>query len=567
MRLAIAQLNPTVGDIAGNTRAVLDAIERARADGADVVVGSELGLLGYPPRDLLMRERVVEDCEEAVRVVASRAVGLTVIVGHPRRCADGVRGVRNSVSVCRDGEIVAVYDKRLLPGYDVFDEDRYFDAGTKPCVVDVAGGRIGLLICEDLWRAGDVTAEPHYAAEPMRDLAARGCDLVVALNASPFVLGKFERHVEQIREAARGHGVPIVSVNQVGAHDDLVFDGRSLLVGGDGAIRVILPGFETAVETVELDTAPVADFAPPKELHDLYRALVLGIRDYCGKTGHRDVLVGLSGGIDSALTATRAAAALGPEHVPGVIMPSRYSSPGSIDDARALGERLGLPECERLDIESAHRTLRDTLGDVEGLTDENLQARVRGILLMARSNASGALLLATSNKSELAMGYATLYGDMCGALAVLGDVLKTQVYALARWINEHPDLAGFDRAPIPEPSITKPPSAELRPDQTDQDSLPPYDVLDQIVRRHVQLEQSADRIIAETGLDPALVQDIVVRIDRAEYKRFQSAIIPKVTQRAFGRGRPMPLVMRQTECDEPSADQPETTCKGSTADR
>ncbi|MCP3903808.1 MAG: NAD+ synthase [Planctomycetes bacterium] len=553
MRLCLAQLNPTVGDIAGNTRRLLDAMDRARADGAEILVGAEMGILGYPPRDLLLRERVVEACEEAVRVVASSAGSLTVIVGHPRRCADGVRGVRNSASVCRDGEIVAVYDKRLLPGYDIFDEDRYFDGGDASCVVDLPGGRVGLLVCEDLWRAGDVTADPHYDAEPLRDLAQRGCDLVVALNASPFVLGKCRRHLVQVCEAARRHGLPIVAVNQVGAHDDLVFDGRSMFVGADGVPRVVLPGFETAVKVVDLDaSAETAGFQAPSDLHDLYHALVLGVRDYCAKTRHADVLIGLSGGIDSALTATIAAAALGPAHVHGVIMPSRYSSPESIEDARGLEERLGLPACERLDIESAHGSMRGTLGEVEGVTDENLQARIRGVLLMARSNASGALLLATSNKSELAMGYSTLYGDMCGAVAVIGDVLKTQVYALARWINDHPADAGFDRAPIPERSITKPPSAELRPNQTDQDSLPPYEVLDAIVERHVQLEHAADRIIAETEHDPALVEDIVRRIDRAEYKRFQSAIIPKVTQRAFGRGRPMPLVMNQTDAPEKS---------------
>jgi len=555
MRVALAQINPTVGDVAGNTALVLDAIERAKADDADLLVCPEMSLLGYPPRDLLQREGVVERCEAAVAEVAAAARGITVIVGHPRRATDGVRRRRNSASVCADGVVTAVHDKRLLPGYDIFDEDRYFDAGEGSCLVDLARGtgepgapglRAGVLICEDLWRAGDVVADPRYAADPAADLVAGGATVLVALNASPFILGKFDRHVELVRETARRLGVPIVTVNQVGAHDDVLFDGRSLVIDADGAVRAILPGWTQAVETVDLaDGAPIT-LTPADPNDDLFRALTMGVRDYCRKTGHRKTLIGLSGGIDSALTATIAAAALGPENVTGVMMPSRYSSPGSLHDAEALAEQLGLDSCPTVGIEEAHRLIRRTVGPaladgLSGLADENLQARLRGLILMSISNTTGALVLATSNKSELAVGYSTLYGDMCGAISVIGDLVKSRVYTLARWINENAAACGWSAPPIPEASITKPPSAELRPDQKDQDTLPPYDVLDEIIERIVDREQSVDRIVRETGFDPALVRDVMTQIDRAEYKRHQATIILKVTQRAFGRGRNMPL--------------------------
>ncbi len=558
MRLALAQLNPTVGDVVGNTRLVLQAIDQARSDGAEVLVAGELGLIGYPPRDLLFRAGVVEACEQAVGEIARHAGDLLVIVGHPRRCPGGTRPLRNSVSVCRAGKVVAVYDKRLLPGYDVFDEDRYFDPGDQPCVVEAAGGRLGLLICEDLWRAEDVRTERSYPIDPVQETAALGCDVLLSLNANPFVLGKWQRHLEQLRAAATRHKLPIVAVQQVGANDDLIFDGRSVVVAADGSIAAILPGWRPALETIELpDNAHGVhavgwDHVRTDPMEELWNALVLGVNDYCRKSFNDKVIIGLSGGIDSAVTACIAAAAVGPDNVLGVMMPSRYSPAASLEDARELAANLALPGCQTVPIESTHLAVQDALAaslreQAGGVTDENIQARLRGLLLMAFANATGAFVLAPGNKSELASGYCTIYGDMCGALAVLGDVVKTRVYALARWINAHHVDCGFAQPPIPQRSLTRPPSAELRPHQLDQDTLPPYETLDLIVERYIELEQSVPQIIGETDIEAQLVRETVSMIDRAQYKRDQAALILKVTARTFGRGRPMPIAMRWTE--------------------
>ncbi|UCD76855.1 MAG: NAD+ synthase [Phycisphaerales bacterium] len=559
MRIALAQLNPIVGDVAGNCRLVCEAIEQARRGAADLLVTPEMVLLGYPPRDLLFRQGVVEAAEAAVATVAEYAAGaapqMTVIVGHPRRCRDNVRTIRNSASVLRGGRVEAVYDKRLLPGYDIFDEDRYFDPGSGLCVIEIASRKVGVLICEDLWRAGDVVTERQYPANPASELAAAGCDLLAALNATPFIQGKFQRHLDLVREATARLGLPVAVVNQVGGNDDLIFDGRSLLMLPDGSIPLALPGWESAVKTVSLEEAEAGLLANEKPSVipqcELFNALVLGVRDYCHKTGHRQALIGLSGGIDSSLTAVIAAAALGPANVLGVTMPSRFSSQGSVDDSKALAENLGLGRCDEVGIDAAHQGMRRMLTPVlrdrlAGLTDENIQARLRGVILMACSNATGALVLATGNKSELAVGYATLYGDMSGALAVLGDVVKTKVYDLARWINANHAACGFAGPPIPESTLEKPPSAELRPDQTDQDSLPPYDVLDQIIDRYVEHEESVDHIVSTTGSSRETVESFTRLIDQSQYKREQSALVLKVTQRAFGRGRPFPIVVRDS---------------------
>ncbi len=556
MRIALAQLDPTVGDVAGNERLVLEAIERARRDRADLLCTGELALIGYPPRDLLFRGGVVEACERAVARIAAAAGEVTVIVGHPRRCREGRRPFANSVSVCSGGRVAAVYDKRLLPGYDVFDEDRYFNPGDRVCVIDLAGRRVGVLICEDLWQAGDVLAQRSYGIDPVRESAAAGASLLVVPNASPFIVGKWQKHLDQLRSIARTHRLPIATVHQVGANDDLIFDGRSVAVEADGSVAGLLPGFEPAVATVELPArrpVPIdvpADFAAP--MKELFHALVLGVRDYVRKTGNDKVAIGLSGGIDSALVACIAAAALGPEGVIGVMMPSRYSAEISRADAEELAENLGLRHTHVVPIESVHGGVRSALAStlgpgLEGVTDENIQARVRGLYLMGLANARGALVLATGNKSELAAGYCTIYGDMCGALSVLGDVVKTRVYDLARWVNDHPASCGFARPPIPPRSLTRPPSAELRPGQTDQDTLPPYRDLDVIVERHVEREQSVGQIVEETEFDAPFVQRVVRLIDRAQFKREQAAPILKVTPRTFGRGRPMPIAMRYSE--------------------
>lgn len=582
MRIALAQLNPTVGDVAGNTALVIDAIEHAKRDAADVLVTSELVLIGYPPRDLLLRQGVVEACELAVRQIAERADNIWVIVGHPRRVAGGTRPLRNSASICHAGRVIAVCDKQLLPGYDVFDEDRYFDPGGRSLALEIAGRRTGVVICEDLWRAEDVTAERRYAIEPAAELSAQNCEIIISLNASPFVLGKWQRHVEQMSQIARDLSVPVVAVNQVGANDDLVFDGRSLVVDSGGRPAAVLPGFRSAVEVVDVPLSGTGAAAPARAAErngadetqrwavasrEIFHALVLGLRDYFGKTGHEQAIIGLSGGIDSAVAAVLAAAALGPGKVRGVTMPSKFSSRGSIDDSRDLARRLGLQAFDEISIRTLHAALIESLEpllpQIEGsVADENVQSRLRGILLMAVSNAnSRSLVISTSNKSEIATGYSTLYGDMCGAVAPLGDLTKTRIYELAGWINANSRECGFAGPPIPDPCIAKPPSAELRPNQTDQDTLPPYELLDDIVERYIDREQSIEAIVATSRMDEALVRRTAAMIDRAQYKRDQAPVILKVTGRAFGRGRPMPIVMKQSATgsgrpvvDDPSVD-------------
>jgi len=574
MRVTIAQLNPTVGDVAGNARLLEGAIDQARGDGADLVVGAELGLIGYPPRDLLFRKGVVEACERRLQALAAYAGDLVLVVGHPRRSAGGTRPFCNSASICAGGQVLHVYDKRLLPGYDIFDEDRYFEPGSVPGVVEVAGRRLGILICEDLWRAEDTTTDRTYTVNPVQEVAALGCDLLIVLSASPYMASKWTRHLQQVRAAATEHGLPIVAVHQVGANDDLIFDGRSVAVSADGSVLSVLPAWTPAVRTVDLRAGTAQEVPEIEPMDDLFHALVLGVRDYWHKTGHRKVVIGLSGGLDSAVTAAVAAAALGPDNVIGVMMPSRFSSAGALEDALELAGNLGLPRTETISIETlhegVHEALAASLGEAGGVTDENIQARVRGVLLMAFANAVDALVLVPSNKSEVATGYSTLYGDTCGALAVLADVLKTRVYDLAEWINAGHARCGFSKPPIPRRSITKPPSAELRPNQTDQDTLPPYEVLDAIVQRYIEREQSIEQIVEETDLDPKLVREVTTMIDRAQHKRDQMAPALKVTPRAFGRGRPMPIAMKWEEGasgvgrDSPRmAAWPSTSCRRS----
>jgi len=556
MRLALAQINPTVGDVPGNEALAREAIERARAAGADIVILPELCLLGYPPRDLLFREGVIEACESAAERLACETKDHIALIGHPRRSAPGSRkSAHNSVTIARDGRVIGVYDKRLLPGYDVFDEDRYFEPGTRPFTFEHAGARIGVLVCEDLWRAHDVAGGarlvPSIADDPVAQAESLGCSLLLVPSASPFVIGKGARHAAHLSALARKHRVTIALVNQVGANDDLIFDGRSMIVAPESGVIAAAKPFEPDLLVIDLDDRPPRGNVSidGDAMAELWRALVLGVRDYVRNTGHRGAIVGLSGGIDSALTAAIAAAAIGAANVHGVLMPSRYSSPGSITDAENLARSLKLGRVETVSIESVHAAfeslLAKPLGErARGLTDENVQARVRGVILMAASNATGALVLATGNKSEMATGYTTLYGDMCGALALLGDVYKTQVWDLARWINANHRAAGFDAPPIPQSSIDKVPSAELRPNQTDQDTLPPYPVLDEIIRRFVDFEQTPERIARETTFDRAMVERWCRVIDRNEYKRKQAAIVLKVSPRAFGPGRPMPAAMK-----------------------
>ncbi len=560
MRLALAPLNPTVGDLTANADLAINAIVAAQDAGADLVVLPELVLSGYPPKDLLWQQGFVEAAMREAERVAVAARDIVAVVGLPWREAEsGV--LRNCLLVMRDGRIQDRYNKRLLPTYDVFDEDRYFTAGHRAVVIEVAGRRVGLAICEDLWRGDDAgfAARYHGKPDPVTELVSAGADFIVSPSASPFVLGKSMAQRDILKRHAARHGVTLASVNQLGGNDDLVFDGQTAIVGmnsaGDPVTIAAGAPFQSEILIHDCADKPVPSRAPIDPLLAasgealLWKSLTLGVRDYVHKTGFSDVVLGLSGGIDSAVTACIAIGALGAAHVLTVGMPSRYSSEGSVTDAEVLARSAGtkflLAPIERLHDVAEQEILPHfkTLGldPRPGVTEENIQSRLRGLMLMALSNKTGALLLTTGNKSELAVGYCTLYGDMNGGLAVLSDVSKTQVFALARWINAHHRECGFKSPPIPESTIEKPPSAELKPDQTDQDSLPPYDELDEIIERYIERRQSPDRIVAETHVAPEVVAKVIRLIDVNEYKRKQTAVGIKVTGVAFGSGRRYPI--------------------------
>lgn len=578
MRIALAQVNPTVGDIAANSRKMLEFVERAKAQGARLVVFPELSVTGYPPKDLLLKPGFIDDNLRAVdRIAAAAPPGVDVIVGYAHRNPNPVgRPLHNAVALLRGGRVVSRHFKTLLPTYDVFDESRYFEPGpvseTENLVRigDGNGGEVtaGLTICEDLWNDEKLIPRRLYHKNPIADLQAAGAEILINSSASPFVVGKQAFRLGLFGSQVREHGSPLVYVNQVGGNDELVFDGNSVVFDAQGNVIAQAKDFEEDLLVVDVDRGtgapPVASMhgrgahatigtAPSEDVESIHKALVLGLRDYVHKCGFRSVVLGLSGGIDSALTAALAVAALGKDKVIGVAMPSRFSSEHSVADARALAENLGI-EFHTVPIKSIHDEYERTLapafaGRERDVTEENLQARVRGALLMAFSNKFNHLLLTTGNKSEVAVGYCTLYGDMCGGLAVISDVPKTTVWELSRWINRHEG-----RDVIPRNSIEKAPSAELRPDQTDQDSLPPYEVLDAILFRYVEEEKGAGEIIAE-GFDAATVTRVVKLIDRSEYKRRQAPPGLKVTSRAFGFGRRMPIAQNYTQ-QVPRAGEP-----------
>ena len=544
MRVGVLQLNPTIGDVEGNVSMLLDA---AAACDADLLVSPELVISGYPPRDLLFCSGFVEACEAAVEHIAT-VVSSTILVGHPRKDTTTGR-FRNSVSVIENGEIVAVVDKQLLPGYDIFDEDRYFEPGAESGVVDLAIGRIGIAICEDFWRGFDVEAAPAYDNNPIDCLVDAGCKLIVSPSASPFVARKRRLHLDQALRFAKEYDCTIAMVNQVGGNDDLIFDGGSFVMAPSGLVEEA-PLFEEATLVVDADQQP-RQVMPEKNVDEArFEALVLGVRDYCKKTNHQSMLIGLSGGVDSSLVATIATAALGACAVTGVLMPSRYSALGSIEDAETLACNLGIKTIT-LPIEHMHTSFErihaDARSNIDGLAAENAQARIRGLVLMSMANQHNSLLLATGNKSELAVGYSTLYGDMCGAVAVIGDLYKTEVWSMSKWINTPAGIAnaGFQIAPIPENSINKPPSAELRPDQLDEDSLPPYAELDAILRPHIDLDLGADDIEETTTIPRGSIDAVLSMVDRSQFKRDQTPVILKLAPRTFGRGRPMPIVMKR----------------------
>jgi NAD+ synthetase len=542
MRIAIAQLNGTVGDFPGNAKRIVGAYREALDQGAELVVTPEMSLAGYPPRDMVFKSQFVPKCLQALDFLASETREVPLLVGYvDRNEAEGPgKPFRNAAALLADGKIVERVYKTLLPTYDVFDERRYYEPSERCEPVVWNGVRLGVTICEDVWTE-DYLHRPLYKRDPVEELTAAGVDVLVNLSASPFHVGKPAVRRKLLGEVAKEAGVPVVYCNSVAGNDSLVFDGHSVAVGSDGEPRLQMPGFVEAVQIVDTEAAAAIRTIDACHEEQIHGALVLGLRDYAHKCGFTKACLGLSGGIDSALTAAIACEALGPDHVHGMTMPSRYSSAGSVSDSVQLANALGM-RCDEVPIkesfEAVKSAMRPVFGDVpEDVTEENMQARIRGLYLMSLSNKSGALLLTTGNKSELAVGYCTIYGDMCGGLAVISDLPKTKVYALSRWINRGGEV-------IPWSTINKPPSAELRPDQKDQDSLPPYDVLDALLELYVERQLSPEDIVGGHGFDEDMVRWVQRRVDLNEWKRQQAAPGLRVTSKAFGIGRRFPIVQR-----------------------
>ena len=577
LRLALAQINLTVGDLPGNTARMVEYVQQAREAGADLVAFPELATTGYPPEDLLFKRSFIEANVASMEEVVAASQGIVVVLGYVQPRGSGVA---NSAAVGYDGQLVDTYDKIFLPNYGVFDEERYFVRGNICPVYEICGVQVGVNVCEDIW----------YESGPTSVQRQAGAELIVNINASPFHAGKGAyRRDSIVGSRATENGLYVAYLNTVGGQDELVFDGNSMICDPRGNVVARGPAFQEALilADIEIDTvarqrtqstdengeetlttvgspkavnisshAPEIDPRPmpatticgeTEEIEEIYRALVLGTRDYLHKTGFSKAIVGLSGGIDSALTAVVAADALGSDNVLGITMPSRYSSSGSIDDSAALARNLGI-DFWGIPIEPAHTAFTEMLeeqfaGTTPNVAEENVQARIRGNVLMTVSNKFGWIVLTTGNKSEMAMGYATLYGDMAGGFAVLKDVHKMTVYALSRWRNDHGGLFGNADNVIPQAIIDKPPSAELREDQLDEDSLPPYDILDPVIQAYVEDDRSYAEMV-DMGFDPAVVRQVITAVDRNEYKRRQAPPGVKITPRAFGRDRRLPIVNR-----------------------
>ncbi len=545
MRIILAQLNPVVGDVPGNLRRVQQALERARELKPDLVVFSELVLTGYPPRDLLAHGWFIDRAEAGlaeVGQISARYPEAGIIVGAPVRSPRSMgKGLLNAAILLEGGRERSRQAKSLLPTYDVFDETRYFDPGDKVQPVKFKGEVLGLSVCEDAWNSPEMWERKLYDRDPVAELASAGATVLINISASPFAVGKDVVRKRLVAGHALRHGLPFVFVNQVGGNDDLVFDGRSMAFDRQGRPLLALRPFQEDLAVVETGGQGAdSNYIAVDAVESIHDALVLGVRDYVRKCGFEKAVLGLSGGIDSAVVCCLATSALGPKNVLGITMPSEYSSRGSVEDSRCLAENLGV-EFREVGIAEVCQTYlsvlaREFVGRKPDTTEENLQARVRGNILMAISNKFGHLVLATGNKSELAVGYCTLYGDMSGGLCVLADVPKTTVYALADFINRRREV-------IPEAIIRKPPSAELRPEQTDQDTLPPYDVLDAVIAGYIDDGLSADQIVA-SGIDRKTVEWVIQAVNRNEYKRRQAAPGLKVTSRAFGTGWRMPIAAR-----------------------
>ena len=541
MKIGLCQLNPTVGDFSGNAAGIIAAYQACVKDGADLVVTPELITCGYPPRDLIYRSRFLPRTREALDEIKARVGPVPLLVGHVDQSTSESGPLHtNSAALLRNGEILQKFQKCLLPTYDVFDEARYFQPAEEVGLFEWEGRRIGVTICEDIWTE-DYLPSKLYVKSPPASLADQGAELILNLSASPFHVGKPAERLAMLREVATETGCPIVYCNAVGGNDQLVFDGHSAVVSADGEALALLPGFKETHQVVDLGAPPSTETNwEASEAEEIFRALSLGVRDYLGKCGFRSAVIGLSGGIDSALTAAVAVDALGAENVTGVTMPTVYSSEGSVSDSMALAENLGI-SCHQIPIQEIFTQVKTSIAPVfgdreEDVTEENMQSRIRGLLLMSMANKLGHLLLTTGNKSELAVGYCTIYGDMCGGLAVISDLPKTRVYEVSRWVNR-------DREIIPWNTIDKPPSAELRPDQKDEDSLPPYEILDAILERYVEKHWSSGEIIEE-GYDSEIVRWVTRAVDINEWKRQQAAPGIRVTTKAFGIGRRFPIAQR-----------------------
>jgi NAD+ synthase (glutamine-hydrolysing) len=555
MRFALAQFNFTVGAFDAIFARVADASARARAAGADLLVLSELATTGYPPRDLLNHASFIESnlaLRDRIARLSDSQLGILAGTVEPNPAGNG-KPLFNAAVLCHGGRIVARHYKTLLPTYDVFDEDRYFEPGVAVEPMMFKGVRLGVTVCEEIWNDPRFWPQRLYARDPIAELAAAGAEIFVNISSSPFNMGKAGLRREMIRQQAITHRRPFLYLNQVGGNDELIFDGHSTGFDSDGALLLRARDFDEDFLLIDLDTtgAPqrtseLRDVSASRE-EEAWKALRLGLRDYTSKCGFRDVVLGLSGGIDSALTAALAADALGPAHVTGVAMPTRYSSDHSLRDAEQVARNLGIA-FQIVAIDDIFQSYLDVLKPVlpaSDVAEQNIQARVRGAVLMAFSNSMGSMLLSTGNKSELAVGYCTLYGDMCGGLAVISDVPKTLVYDLARFVNRTGEI-------IPSSSITKAPSAELRPNQTDQDTLPPYEIIDPVIEAYIERDEDIETI-ARSGFDRQVVEDIVRRITLNEYKRRQAAPGLKITSKAFGIGRRFPIAAEYRALDQPVA--------------
>ena len=537
MKIGIAQINTTVGDLTGNFEILRCAYDELSSDGADLVIFPELALSGYPPRDLLLKKRFGEDCAEKLNQFAKLTGECPALLGYPEKIGlKQSRSYYNSAALCFDGEVKQVFRKRLLPTYDVFDEDRYFESGKSPLYFSLLGKKIAVSICEDIWNSNG----NQHSENPITEIAKEKLDLLINLSASPWHVDKKMQRSSILQEVVQKINCPLVYVNSVGGNDELIFDGSSVVLDSSANPTHFSPSFESSCQIVDLEKTVPIEPLKDNELQCIRQAIVLGLRDYTHKSGFKKGLIGLSGGIDSALTAALAVEALGRDNVIGISLPSSISSDHSKDDARDLAENLGI-EYHTLPIQKIVDSAESELaplfaGMSPDVTEENLQARSRGLLLMAVSNKLGALLLTTGNKSELAVGYCTLYGDMCGGLAVISDIPKTKVFALARHMN-------LDGEIIPLSTIEKPPSAELRPDQKDSDSLPEYNILDGILQSYIEDGLSIHAII-DQGYTEHTVRRIVGLVDRNEYKRKQAAPGLKITSLAFGIGRRMPIVQK-----------------------